>query len=194
MSLSGALPLSAELEIVNERSGRDVVHVSNLSTVLLNLPYVFDATGKYSVHIKNVTDANSCSLVSSSPLYPLNVTVVLEPSVISLSQVDICVNEGILFDLAGFAPFQVSYMIFPSESPDDGKMESVTVDHFSKLKLVFSQPGIVRLVKICHGSSGNACCRDLNIEHVIHAIPTAKLNSGRDEMDVVRQGFYIYEL
>jgi nucleoporin POM152 len=193
--LQGQPPFDIEMSVEEEGS-----HAAQLFPVEgiqghswpVTLPYVFEAAGPHRVSVRKVRDANGCESrlprtdgvtsngrgAAAAASRSIKVAEIASIAAVQ-PQKDHCVGESIDFVLQGAAPWKVDYAF-------GGERHSARTDE-PRLSRVAKAPGRLTVVSVSHGDG--ACeSTAVEIDKVIHPLPTVRVSQGRTLVEDIVEG------
>ena len=184
ISLIGSPPFHLELEIKHHAIPKpELINVPNVESMRYNLhlPHRVLALGTHSVTIRKVRDAHGCQCRMDINAPHIQVSVADIPSISPLeAESDYCVGDRISYTLAGTPPFHVFYNF-----QDQDRKASIPSTDFRRIA---EKPGRFVITAISDQRSTDACKAKVNIEKVIHEMPSVRVSKGRTAVVDIHEG------
>ena len=184
ISLAGFPPFHLELEIKHHAIAKSkLINVPNVESNRYNLhiPHRVLALGTHSVTIRKVQDARGCQRKMDIDAPHIQVSVADVPSISPLeSQSDYCVGDRISYTLSGTPPFNVFYNF-----QNHDRKASVPSTDFRRIA---EKPGSFVITAISDQRSTDACKAKINLEKVIHEMPSVRVSKGRTATVDIHEG------
>lgn len=182
ITLSGQAPFYLEIDIKHQSSSKpETVRIANIEGNEYNfrIPHNVLSLGTHLVSIRKVRDARGCQTdtETGSPSIPVQVFDV--PTIYALeTRTDYCVGERLSYTLSGSPPFDIYYTFNGAKK----KAKSQTTN----FRRIAEKPGKFIIDAISDRAS--ECRAQINIEKVIHEMPSVRISKGRQISVDIHEG------
>ncbi|KAJ3333965.1 hypothetical protein HDU76_000097 [Blyttiomyces sp. JEL0837] len=182
IDLSGRPPFELTVELKPENQPRETIKLANITeNVYYFRPPPLRTTGKYTLHLTELTDATGCRRSFEDIRKETSILVQVSDvaKISSLNFGSICVGDILTFPLQGTPPFTITYEFDGVEQP---------VLEVSDPLVTFNAeaPGLIRIISVCNQMQ--CCTRPQDLSHVVHELPSAYVDGGYDMIDDIREG------
>lgn len=168
------------------------------------IPEEFGPTGETFFSIAQVKDLKSGCIQKYPPSKNASVVVYSRPDIKMHSSPVSCVGKGYIdYFITGTPPWTLFYTTTHEDKITNHELKITEKDgafvggakrgHQNRqITLESKIPGTLNITRLCHKSSNTEeCCVDItNVTHTLYDLPSAKLNSGKNNVDVIREGSF----
>ncbi|CAO3642232.1 unnamed protein product [Cunninghamella echinulata] len=187
LEATGQAPFTVYIRIHHQdtpvKNSKDILIMENIETnqFKLDLPGVLDTSGKYTIELLRIQDANHCaSDVSELPDTKMTIDALGIATITPLDSCsEMCVGDQLEYSLSGEGPFTIVYEFNGQRE----KVKSTT----TKFSMIADEPGNLTMVSV--GNQRNKCQsfpKDINA--MIHPIPSSFVSGGKDIIENIREG------
>ncbi|TPX68155.1 hypothetical protein CcCBS67573_g07267 [Chytriomyces confervae] len=180
--LDGTPPFDLTLELKHENHPREVIRLTNITERIHRFrPPTLSATGRYAIQLVSLRDASGCDRVFEREDESSGISVAVSDvaRIASLNPESICVGDVLSYTLQGTPPFTITYEF-------DGVQQEPVQIVDPLLTLYAAEPGTVSVTLVCNHM--NCCTRPSNLVNVIHNLPSAIVDGGKDTEEDIREG------